>query len=574
MRGALRTMAAGLLLLVGAAGSAGPVLRRTLDRVSSFDPIHSETVGAMRCVSLVYEPLLEYDYVKRPYALRGCLAEGLPAVSEDGRTLTFRLREGVLFGPDLCFGVDPDTGLPATRELVAADVVYAIKRLADAKLSSPGYWTIENKIVGMDAFREASRAATPTDYAASVAGLRALDDRTVRIELTAPSMDFLWMLAMPYTAVVPHEAVRYYGRDFDSVEVGTGPYRLVRWRRNYRYEFERRPGRDTARDATPILPDAVGGVPFERIIYLIMDDASTRWLSFLDGALDVMGEITRDNWDAVINPDGSLTEGMRRRNIRLASQPSLDTYYVGFNLDDPVVGGNRKLRQALSSAFDSAQWEALNAGRVVSASGPLPPGIEGRLETPHAYGFDLARARRLLAEAGYPEGVDPATGRRLTLTLDLGRTDQEIRENAELIAAFMDRIGVVVRLQYNNWPSFLRKVGRREAQLFLVGWMSDYPSALNFMQLFVSRNASPGPNRSNYANPAYDARYDEADLCMDPRRRLAMIAWMQEQVREDCPWIFLYHRRTHLLIHPSVCNLVLHDYPYGVEKHWRWRAIR
>lgn len=555
-------------------GAGETVLRRTIDRVSSFDPIQSETVGAMRCVTLVYETLLEYDYLARPYALRGCLAASLPEVTNGGRTLTFRLREGIYFGPDLCFGVDPVTGAPLTRELMADDVVYSIKRLADAKFSSPGYWTIENKIVGMGAFREASKKEGKTDYSLEVIGLRALDARTVQIDLMAPSLDFLWVLAMPYTAVVPHEAVASYGRDFESVEVGTGPYRLVNWRRNYRFEFARRPGRDIARDATPIVPGSEDGVVIDRIIYLIMDDASTRWLSFLDGALDVAGEITRDNWDVVINPDGTLSDEMKRRNVTLASKPSLDTFYVGFNLDDPVVGGNVKLRQAMSCAFDSGQWETLNAGRIVSASGPLPPGIEGRLETPSAYGFDLEKARRLLAEAGYEDGIDPATGRRLTLTLDLGRTDQEIRENAELIASFMERIGIVVNLQYNNWPSFLRKVGRREAQMFLIGWMSDYPSALNFMQLFVGRNASPGPNRSNYVNPEYDALFNEADLSVDRVHQLASVARLQEIVREDCPWIFLYHRRDHLLMNPSVCNLILHDYPYGVEKHWRMRARR
>jgi ABC-type transport system substrate-binding protein len=551
------------------AADAQTTLRRTVDRMPSFDPVQSESVGAMRCVTLVYETLLEYDYLARPYRLRGGLAEGLPEISADGRTLTFRLRHGVRFGPDACLGADPATGGPGTREVVAADVVYSLKRLADAKLGSPGYWTIEGKIEGVEAFYEASKDQAPTDYSREIAGLRALDEHTVEMRLAAPSPDFLWVLAMPYTAIVPREAVERYGADFESVEVGTGPYRLVTWRRNYRYAFERRPGRDIARDATPLLPDARDALPIERIVYLVMEDPSTRWLSFLSGGLDVAGDISRDNWDAVIGPDGELTEDMKRRDIRRLSKPSLDTYYIGFNLDDPVLGGNLKLRQALSCASDPRQWETLNAGRVVGSSGPVPPGIAGRLETPSPFAFNPEKAKALLAEAGYPDGIDPATGRRLTLVLDLGRTDQEIRETAELFASFMDRIGVVVKLQYNNWPSFLKKIARREAQMFLIGWMADYPSALNFMQLFVGRNASPGPNRSNYANPDYDALYDKADTTLDDNARLALIAQMQERIREACPWIFLYHRKDNLLLLPHVRNVVLHDFPYGAEKHWR-----
>ncbi|MGI5867857.1 MAG: ABC transporter substrate-binding protein [Kiritimatiellia bacterium] len=551
------------------AASAQTTLRRTVDRMPSFDPIQSESVGAMRCVSLVYETLLEYDYLARPYRLRGCIAEDLPEVSADGRTLTFRLRRGIHFGPDICLSPDPATGRPGMRDVVAADVVYSFKRLADAKLSSPGYWTVEGKIEGIDAFHQASMGDTPTDYSLDIAGLRALDERTVEMRLTAPAPDFLWVLAMPYTAIVPREAVEHYGAGFESVDVGTGPYRLVAWRRNYRYAFERRPGRDIARDATPLLDDARDAVPIERITYLVMEDPSTRWLSFLSGGLDVAGDISRDNWDAVVGPDGDLTEDMKRRNIRLLAKPSLDTFYIGFNLDDPVLGGNVKLRQALSCASDPRQWETLNAGRVVGASGPVPIGIAGRLETPSPYAFDIEKAEALLAEAGYPGGVDPATGRRLALTLDLGRTDQEIRETAELFASFMDRIGVVVKLQYNNWPSFLKKIARREAQMFLIGWMADYPSALNFMQLFVGRNASPGPNRSNYANADYDALYDKADTTLDDDARLALVAQMQETIREACPWIFLYHRKANLLVHPHVRNVVMHDFPYGAEKHWR-----
>lgn len=99
---------AALSLLASAAEPA--TLYRTVDRTSSLDPIKTEAVGDMRCVALVYETLLEYEYVTRPYKLRGCVAESLPEVSADGTVLTFHIREGIMFGPDKCLGVDPATG--------------------------------------------------------------------------------------------------------------------------------------------------------------------------------------------------------------------------------------------------------------------------------------------------------------------------------------------------------------------------------------------------------------------------------------------------------------------------------
>jgi len=320
---------------------------------------------------------------------------------------------------------------------------------------------------------------------------------------------------------------------------------------------------------TQLLPDAGEARPIDHIRYVVMDDPSTRWLSFLTGEIDLEAEIPRDNWDAVVTPDGLLSSDLANRGIRMHAQPSLDCFYIGFNMDDPVVGANRALRQALNAAFNFPAWALLNPCRVDAATGPVPPNVAGRLETPFAYAYDLDLARRLLSEAGYPEGLDPATGRRLVLQLELGRTDQETRESTELLAAFLDRIGVVLEAHYNNWPTFLQKVGRREAQMFRVGWLADYPDAENFLQLFYSHNASPGPNRCNYNRPEYDALFEEALAATSENERLERYRKMQQMIREECPWIFLYHRRDVILTQQRLRNFQMHDFPYGMEKHWR-----
>ena len=115
----------------------------------------------------------------------------------------------------------------------------------------------------------------------------------------------------------------------------------------------------------------------------------------------------------------------------------------------------------------------------------------------------------------------------------------------------------------------MRTLNKREEQMFLIGWVADWPDALNFLQLFVSRNASPGPNRVNYANPAYDALFDEAAATADPARRRELVGAMQDIVREECPWACLYYRREFVLVGPSILGFRLHDFPLGAEKHWR-----
>ena len=177
---------------------------------------------------------------------------------------------------------------------------------------------------------------------------------------------------------------------------------------------------------------------------------------------------------------------------------------------------------------------------------------------------------RLIAEAGYPEGRDPATGRRLKLTLELGSADNpEARQAAELMASFMERIGVVLEPSYNNWPAFLKKIERRQAQLFTLTWIGDYPDAQNFLQLFAGENASPGPNRANYRSEAFDRLYREMVARPDSPEREALCRAAAAVVLEDCPWILMAHPMAFSVRHARLRNHRRHDFSWGMEKYWR-----
>ncbi|HRU20382.1 MAG TPA: ABC transporter substrate-binding protein, partial [Kiritimatiellia bacterium] len=212
--------------------------------------------------------------------------------------------------------------------------------------------------------------------------------------------------------------------------------------------------------------------------------------------------------------------------------------------------------------------------RAVPCDGPVPPGTEGRLETPFPYAYDLDKARALLREAGYPDGMDPRTGRRLELNLDLGRTSQDIRESTELMVSFLAQVGIALKPQYHNWPAFLRRLSERRSQMFRIGWVGDYPDAENFLQLFYSRNVSPGPNRTNYVNPEFDRLYEAACAAEDAAGRNRHWAAAQRLIREDCPWIFLSYAKAYSLCNPSVLYYMPSDFPYGTEKYLRTRAER
>ena len=550
-----------------------PVFRRTTMRIRGFDPANAVDEPTVLATGKIYEGLLQYDYYARPYRLRPLLADAMPEVSADGLTIRIPVRRGIYFSDDPCFAATGGKG----RELVAEDFVYSIKRIADAKVSSGGYWAFRGKILGLDDFRAASAADGPTDYDRPVAGLSAPDPHTLEIRLAAPYPQLAWILAMPFAFAVPREAVEAYGREFLNHPVGTGPYVLASARPNYRYEYVRNPKWAETGRTDSIPPDApapYAGRPLPlvpRIVESVVGDASTAWLMFLSGQLDLTS-IPRDNWETVIAPDGTLRPAIAARGIRLAEAPSLQIAYIALNLDDPLLAANRPPRQALSAGFDMPAWNEFQNHRYLPANGPVPPSIAGAFPEgqPPPFPCDPDRAAALLAEAGYPGGRDPATGHRLTLTLTLGKADSpETRQAAELVASFYDRLGLALRLEYLNWPNFLEKIEKRQAQLFQMAWLGDYPDAQNFLQLFHSANASPGPNRANYSSPAFDDLYGRiAALPPDAPERADLCRQAAAILMEDVPWILLGYPLSTILHHDRLRNYIPHDFPAGMEKYY------
>lgn len=552
------------------------VLYGRTSRIQGFDPVKSGDVASSMAIARMYEGLLQYAYLKRPYEVEPLLAAEMPMVSEDGLTYTFRIRDGIFFQDDACFpeGVG--------RELTAEDFVYSIKRIADLKMASSGYWAFNGRIVGLDEFRSSTEGPEPTNYDAAVDGLRALDDYTLQIQLTDSYPQLLWVLAMHYSFAVPREAVEFYGDSLVNHPVGTGPYRLESWKRNYRIEFIRNPKwEETGRmelypsegseedRALGRLDDAGEQLPFiDRVVQYVVDDPATQWMMFLSGHFS-FSEISRDNWDVVITEDRGLTDTLKEQGIELLARPTLDLYYIGFNMDDPVVGGNKKLRQALSCAFNQEDWSRLYNHQILPAHGPVPVPLVGSKENRSSYSFDLEKAKRLLQEAGYPKGVDPRTGRRLVLSMDSSAAgDSLIRQSNELIRAFMSEIGVELKMHYSNKPAFFKRVQGGETQMFRLSWFADYPDAQNFLQAFYGPNAHAS-NRAAYNRPEYDRLYEEMSGMFSSPDRDRICEEMVELIIEDCPWIFMHQPMNFDLRHEWVKNFSPHNFSYGMDKYRR-----
>ncbi len=550
--------------------SSGRVFRTTTSRIRTLDPALAADVSSALAVGHLYDRLVQYHYTARPYRLIPAMARGMPEVSSDGTRYVFRLRADLYFIPDACFGSAAGTDVESDltrRRVRARDVVFSLLRLADPRTHSPGFWIFRGFLKGLEDFREACSKLPPGDfspYENGIPGLYARGEDVVVFELTRPYPRLLHVLAMSYCSVLPEKALRFYGARIDQHPVGCGPFRLESWRRDYRIVYGR-----NASFRLEHYPGSTERLPrVDRIVANVVREPLTAWLLFLQGNLDVTG-LTSDNFEAVVERGVSLTPELVQRGVRLLRTPQFQINYVAFYHEDPLLGRNLALRRAISLAYDVQARIVMSNNQLLPAKGPIPPGVAGYdpdLVNPWAV-HDVVRARELLAEAGFPGGVDPRTGKPLELQFDLGGTDLIRRRQAEMMVADMKRIGLRIVPHLNSWPRFLDKLRRGEVQLFRVAWVGDYPDGQNFLQLFYGPNSTTC-NRARYRNPKFDALYEKAEPMPDCPTRTRLYREMQRLLVDDCAWIFESYPVAFRLVQPWVSGYIPHHFAYD-----RWKYL-
>lgn len=540
--------------------------------IKGLDPADSSDLYVNTVLAMIYEPLFQYAYLKRPLALEPCLAAAMPKVSADGKTYEFEIKSGVHFSDDAAFKENGGKG----RELKADDVVYGIKRLADPKLKSTGWWLFDGRIKGLNEFRSANEKLATTDYNLVVEGLQATGPYTLRMILNEPYPQLLYALAMPFSSAVAHEVVDHYGLEFLNHPVGTGPFMLKRWSRSLQVELVRNPSyRDerypSASEAEPedagrgLLTATGQKLPFlDGVTLHIYREGNPRWLNFLQGNLD-LSEIPKDNYDSAIEKNGELKSALADKGMRLWKQTELDLTFTAFNMDDPLLGKNADLRRALSLAVDNPRMiDIMYNGRALPAQGPIPPGLNGYdpdFKNPYLT-HDREKAKQLLARAGYPGGKGLPELKMETID------SSTQRQFDELFAAELHAIGVKLRFNTNTWPEMTAKIGKRQAAIFGMGWGADYPDAENLLALFYSRNASPGINHANYKNAEYDRLYEKTRIMADTPERTEIYKHMVKILSEDVPMIFHSHRLRFALYQGWLLNYKPHQMRHGFVKYY------
>ncbi len=512
-----------------------------LQPFDSLDPVRQFDAESSELVRLCYGTLLAYAYLDRPYKLEGDLLERLPEAAADKVTLTLRLRKGIRFHDNACFPGGKG------RELVADDVLYSIKRYADAKLNSKSWFAMEGAVVGLDAFRAASAKAPVDHRTVPVEGLKRIDSHTLSIKLTRENPLFLFSLAISSTAPVAHEAVAMYGDQLGVNPVGTGPFMISKAERKGVLRFLRNPNYHQTYPSAGAPGDAEKGLlkaagrklPLMDVLEMpLIEEPQPGMLKFLKGELDWRG-IDRANFSKMIQrgADGrpKLSPEFAGK-FEIYSAQGTDTTYINLNMRDPLLGGNKALRQALMHLTDTqGQIDVLLNGRGQKLKSLVPlefPGSER--DTGATYpGYDLARAKALLAQAGYPDGKGLPP-----LLYRVGGTTSTQRTAFDFAKARCAAAGVQLRAEFSDYPTAIKAVESGNFQIAdLGGWLADYPDAENFYQLLYSKNMAPGPNHSAFSNPAYDRAYEASKLMPNGPQRYALFRTMNDIIKDEVPLI-------------------------------------
>jgi len=511
----------------------------------SLDPAQAASIYANFIVVNLYDTLYRYKYLARPYQLKPNLAAAMPEVSEDGLTVTIRIRKGVYFNDDPAF--EGGSG----REVNARDFVYSIKRHFDPNSRPQGAWLWQNRIEGLDLWK-----AEGSNYDDEVTGLRALDDYTLQITLTQPFPQLVHTLTQGYAAIVPREAVEKYGQMFSNHPVGSGPFILTS-RDSSRAVLARNPefrqlpfdladeGFDPSTQIDSRIRELQGRIPpfIDQLVIEFITEGAARWNAFragevhyikvpvsqFDSVLSERKPVTlRQPYDGLYDFEASQEAGFIYTNFNMADER------IGYHPDPEQNRRNRALRCAMVKAFD---WEKQNEiffydiGRVFP--GIIPPSVpEYDPEAGASYNQrDLLAARALLQANGWDENTLP--------TLEYGFpnsvTERQVFEqfrNFMMAAGYpASKIRPVVFATYGDYQ---RAYSQRKLTLVNSSWTMDYPDVENIMALYYGPNASPGSNSSNYDNPDYNRLYEASAALNVSPQRTRNYREMNQLLMDDC----------------------------------------
>jgi oligopeptide transport system substrate-binding protein len=551
---------------------------------TGFDPQQRDDRYSVGVMENIFEPLLTYDYLARPVRLVPLVAESVPKPEENGTRYTFRIKPGILFADDAAFN-------GKKRELVAADMEYAIKRFRDPVNRSPYEWLFENKLVGLDELTEQAKKTGKFDYAARIEGIKVLDKYTISFKLKEPDYNFLYILAMPNVVPVAREVMEKYGEQSNAHPVGTGPFILKEWTPRFKIVLEKNPNYrghtlntefadpNDEWDQRAVVALKGKTLPqLDRVEIYPIEEEQPRFLAFMNRDHDLMDE-TPFAFISQVLPNGKLSASLEKQGVRAFKEAQPEVTYDAFNTDEaksPTIGGYSPekvaLRRAMVLAYDSEQeTRIVRKGQALAAQSPIPPGIVGYDPDFRSTPYDAPKAKALLDMYGYidrdGDGYrEMPDGKPLVVTYKYNARTDEYRQWAELFTKNMAAVGIRIVSTPVQFSDLLRdrKVGKFE--IGQAAWIADYPDAQNFLQLLYGPNTDQS-NDSRFQHKEFDRLYQKSLTIPDSPERNALYREMNRLVLAYAPWRLGVHRVFNHLMYPWVLGYKKHPILYTSFKY-------
>lgn len=502
-------------MLAGCSGPFEPLDDKKVFRynessnITSLDPAFARSQANIWGVNQVFNGLLQLnDHLE----IEPCIAsrwEVLP----DARTYIFHLRTDVFFHDSPCF---PDS---KGRKVVADDFVFSFNRLLNPGVASPGAWVLRNVKIDQD--------GTPA--------IHAINDSTLKIILNQAFPPFAGLLTMQYCSVIPHEAIVYFGNEFRSNPVGTGPFRHGMWKENIKLVL--------LRNESYFENDNGTSLPYlDAIAITFIVDKHTAFLEFIKGNLDFISGIDASYKDELLTRSGELNPRYAGR-IQKITQPYLNTEYLAFqmnptlpcNQDSPLM--KKEIRQAINYGFDRKRMMRFLRNNIGQPGiyGFVPPGLPSFDSLAvKGYHYDPEKARDLLAKAGYPGGV--------------GLPDITIATNASYldltryIQHQLNELGFRIRIDVNPPATLREMIAQARVPFFRASWIADYPDAENYLSLFYSKNFTPaGPNYTHFKSSEFDRLYEKVMVETNDSVRFKHYQRLDQLVMDEAPVVVLYY---------------------------------
>ena len=488
--------------------------------VTSLDPAFARNQMNIWCVNSLFNGLTQLD---SNLQVKPSIAKTWEA-SSDGLTYTFHLRSDVYFHDHELFPNGKG------RLVTANDFVYSFHRIIDPKVASAGAWIFNDKI----------DSTTP---------FVALNDTTFVVHLQKPFPAFPSLMTIQYCSVVPKEVCEHYGKEFRNHPVGTGPFKFKYWKeaevmvflKNEHY-FEKENGH-----SLPYL-DAI------KISFI--SDKQTAFLAFLKNDLDFFSGIDGSYRNDVLYKNGTLKEKYTKR-FTLVKSPYLNTEYLGMLVDSnlSIVKNSplkdKRIRKAINYAIDRKKMIQYlqNSIGIPGHSGFLPEGMPGYDKSKViGYSYQPEKAKKLLIEAGYPEGKNLPE-----ITLN---TTSTYRDLIEFVQSELQHIGIKTKVEVHQGSSLRELISKNNVNFFRGSWIADYPDGENYLAVFYSKNFVPnGPNYTHFSNKKFDSLFEASFFESNDSIRFQMYQEMERLVLEESPMVILYYDQSVRLIPKNISGL-------------------